>query len=232
MAEDRGFTAGNLTRTLRIRWLTLHWTGMPPKPRSCNGSREKAKRRRPWRRAGSPVRPKSHGLPRRGRPYPAGVLPSGRSPVGLRLICTAHGGIAPRPPGERDPCTAPFCPSNGTWATKDRMLPRQQTPLSAARPRGPVRHVQRLRCLPGPRLTVDTLTGGPQLTRTTSLPLPEGLSTTTDTDGSAHARSAEPLLPHNYRWITTLPGPGQPLDQRVAGLKNYPSASTTKSQNI
>jgi hypothetical protein len=128
-----GFTAGNLTRTLRIRWRTLHWTGMPPKPRSCNGSREKANRRRPGRRAGSPVRPKTHGLPRRGRPYPAGVLPSGRSPVGLGLICTAHGGIAPHPPGERDPCTAPSVPSNGTWATEDRMLPRQQTPLSAAR---------------------------------------------------------------------------------------------------
>ncbi len=122
-----------MTRTLRIRWRILHWTGMPPKPQSCNGSREKANRQRPGRRAGSPVQPKTHGLPRRWRPYPAGVLPSGWSPVGLGLVCTAHGGIAPRLPGERDPCTAPSGPSNGAWATKDRMLPRQQTPLSAAR---------------------------------------------------------------------------------------------------
>jgi hypothetical protein len=219
-----------------MRWRTLHWTGMLPKPRSCNGSREKANRRRPWRRAGSPVRPKTHGLPLRRRPYPAGVLPSSRSPVGLGLICTAHGGIAPRPPGERDQCIAPACPSNGTWATKDRMLPRQHIPLSVARlsEYAGWRGTCRLRCRPGPRPTADTRTGRLQLTRTMSLPIPEGLSTTKDTDDSAHAMSAEPPLPRNYHRTTTPPGPGWlPLaDQRVTCVTNDPTTSPPKSQNI
>jgi hypothetical protein len=58
-----------LAHRLGLAVTGLHWTGLLPKPRSCNGSREKAKRRRPGRRAGSPVRPKTHGLPRRGCPY-------------------------------------------------------------------------------------------------------------------------------------------------------------------
>jgi hypothetical protein len=143
LAEDRGDTAGNLTRTLWMRWRTLHWTGMLPKPRSCDGSREKAKRRRPGCRAGSPVRLETHGLPRRGCPYPAGALSSGRIQVGLGLICTALGGIVPRPPGERDPCLAPFGPATGPGQPRDRMPPRQHIPLGRGpHPRGLARHVQ------------------------------------------------------------------------------------------
>jgi hypothetical protein len=142
LAEDRGDTACNLTRTLWMRWRTLHWTGMPPKPRSCNGSREKAKRRRPERSAGSPVRLETHGLPRRGCPYPAGALSSGRSQVGLGLICTALGGIAPRPPCERDPCLAPLGPATGP-GQQGQDATQATHPLGRGPPpRGLARHVQ------------------------------------------------------------------------------------------
>ncbi len=178
---------------------------MLPKPRSCNGSREKANRRSPGRRAGSPVRPKTHGLPRRGCPYPPGVLPSGRSPVGLGLICTALGGIAPRPPGERDPCLAPFGPATGPGQPRRGCSPGNTSPWARPALAG-WRGTCRLRCRPGPRQTADTRIGQLHLTRTMSLPLPERLSTTKETDDSAHAMSAEPPLPRNYHRTTTPPG--------------------------
>jgi hypothetical protein len=142
LAEDRDDTAGNLTQTLGMRWRTLHRTGMPPKPRSCNGSREKAQCRRPGRRAGSPLRLETLGLPRRGRPYPAGALPLGLSQVGLGLICTAPGGIAPRSPCERDSCSAPLSPSMGLGKPRTGCS-SHDIPLGAARPSyWPAQHVQ------------------------------------------------------------------------------------------
>jgi hypothetical protein len=45
-------------------------------------------------------------------PLPAGALPLGLSQVGLGLICTAPGGIAPRPTRAR-PCLAPLSPPTG-----------------------------------------------------------------------------------------------------------------------
>ena len=118
---------------------------MPPKPRSCNGSREKAQRRRPGRRAGSPLRLGTLGLPRRGCPYPAGALSFGLSQVGLRLICTAPGGIVrPRPgPMRARPVLSPTQPINGTGQTKDRMLlTRHPLGRGSAPPYGPAQHVQ------------------------------------------------------------------------------------------
>jgi hypothetical protein len=45
-------------------------------------------------------------------PLPAGAFPLGLSQVGLGLICTAPGGIAPRPTRAR-PCLAPLSPPMG-----------------------------------------------------------------------------------------------------------------------
>ncbi len=77
LAEDRGDTAGNLTRTLgsgdALAHLALDRHAAQAPAGSCNGSREKAQRRRPGRRAGSPLRLETLGLPRRGCPYPAGA---------------------------------------------------------------------------------------------------------------------------------------------------------------
>jgi hypothetical protein len=215
-----------------MRWRTLHWTGMPPKPRSCNGSLEKAQRRRPGRCAGSPVRLETHGLPRRGCPYPAGALSFGLSQVGLGLICTALGGIAPRSPCERDPCLAPLGPATGPGQPRTGCS-TGDIPLGAAGlPAGQRGSTCRLSYRPGPRLTADIRIGLLQLARTMSLPLPEGPSATKETDDSAHAMSAEPPLPRNYHRTTTPPGPGWPPDHRVTGVKTGPTTSLPKSQNV
>ena len=67
-------------------------------------------------------------------PLPRGRTPPfGLSQVGLGLICTAPGGIAPRSPCERDPCLAPLSPSMGLGKPRAGCS-SHDIPLGAARP--------------------------------------------------------------------------------------------------
>ncbi len=62
--------------------------------------------------------------------------------MGLELICTALGGIAPCSPCERDPCLAPLGPATGPGQPRTGCSPGD-IPLGAARPpRGPAQHMQ------------------------------------------------------------------------------------------
>jgi hypothetical protein len=139
---------------------------MPPKPRSCNGSREKAQRRRPGRRAGSPLRLETLGLPRRGRPYPAGAPPpwpeTGWTRTDLYRTWRYHAS----PPMRAGPVLSPTQPINGTGQTKDRMLlTRHPLGRGPPHPTGQ-RSTCRLSYRSGPRPTADIRIGRLQLTRT------------------------------------------------------------------
>ena len=90
---------------------------------------------------------------------PRAHSPIGRSQVGLGLICTAPGGIAPRSPCERDPCLALLCLSMGLGKPRTGCS-SHDIPLGAA-PRHPTgqRSTCRLRYRPGPRPTADVRIG-------------------------------------------------------------------------
>ena len=81
------------------------------------------------------------------------------SQVGLGLISTAPGGIAPRSPCERDPCLAPLSPSMGLGKPRTGCS-SHDTPLGAAsRHLTGQRSTCRLRYRPGPRPTADVRIG-------------------------------------------------------------------------
>jgi hypothetical protein len=63
---------------------------------------------------------------------PRAHSPFGLSQVGLGLICTAPGGIAPRSPCERDSCLAPLSPSMGLGKPRAGCS-SHDIPLGAAR---------------------------------------------------------------------------------------------------
>ena len=116
---------------------------MPPKPRSCNGSREKAQRRRPGRRAGSPLRLETLGLPQRGRPYPAGALSHWPESGWTRTDLYRTWRYSASLPMRARPLLGPTLPINGTGQTKDRMLlTRHPLGRGSAPPYGPAQHVQ------------------------------------------------------------------------------------------